>query len=728
MAKRLDKFTKAFQTSRTAFLLLDVLTDGSGEMVDLVCRFANAPAAAALDTGVTDLVNQRFSRVFPSLDLTELAPAAKVAFSGSALSFSFTTPLGRTLSVTCYQPMYGSVACILEEGRAAAPEAGALLAEHLPAAMAALELSRSGVRTLSFSHRLCDMTGYSRKEFLTRFSDDFSALAVPEDWPDLLQALLDALREERPVQHEFRLKRRTGDPLWVDLRAETVSRREGTAVLYAALLDIDRRKQSQARLEETLRQLESVRDQSNNLFDSMPGSGCILFFPHGGQPRILRISAGLETIFGIPAAAIAGDLAGPVLPADREGLREAAHRAMAAGEPLRHTFRARRSDGALLWLEMRGVFHPQADGVRVYISIENITDQRRQEAELRQYREFTDLLLQGADAVTLDYDPATDTAHIAYPRTGGGRDARVLTGYVAGLRDNEVIHPEDRRALASQLRRMSAKPGQGTFLFRSCRLEQGWRSYRATCAPIFDERGNVYRILGKAVDVTAALAAEERFRDLTIRQKKLARQALATARLDLSSDRILDAKGTGRHLTRVLFGNTAEECLLSIRNNIPFPDEQAKFDQLFQREGLLQAFRRGNTHFGLPHHITVGSGVVLNARSMLEVAENPETRQVEAFLAVVNTEPEHLKVRTLEALLRREGRQALAVRPATGRCTPLLGDSPDSYAALEGPPMADVLAALESAPAFPWHDGERQLTFSWLDEAKDLLLVTVQYE
>ena len=48
MAKRLDKFTKAFQHSRIPFLLAEVVTDGRGEMVDLVCRYANAPAAALI--------------------------------------------------------------------------------------------------------------------------------------------------------------------------------------------------------------------------------------------------------------------------------------------------------------------------------------------------------------------------------------------------------------------------------------------------------------------------------------------------------------------------------------------------------------------------------------------------------------------------------------------------------------------------------------------------------
>ena len=47
MAKHLDKFTQPFRDSPIPFALAEILTNGSGEMVDLVCRFLN-PAAAAL--------------------------------------------------------------------------------------------------------------------------------------------------------------------------------------------------------------------------------------------------------------------------------------------------------------------------------------------------------------------------------------------------------------------------------------------------------------------------------------------------------------------------------------------------------------------------------------------------------------------------------------------------------------------------------------------------------
>ena len=100
MAKHLEKFIAPFRQSRIPFLLAEVVTNGSGEMVDLVCRFANAPAARLLGLPAENLQNQRFTRRFPSLPLADFAPVQQVAFSGSAASFFHTAVTGAQLTLS----------------------------------------------------------------------------------------------------------------------------------------------------------------------------------------------------------------------------------------------------------------------------------------------------------------------------------------------------------------------------------------------------------------------------------------------------------------------------------------------------------------------------------------------------------------------------------------------------------------------------------------------------
>ena len=157
MAKRLDRFTQPFVQSRIPFLLTEVLTDGHGKMTDLVCRFANSAAGTLLSLPPEELTDARFTRRFPGRSLSPLAPLAEVAFSGSSASFPYTTLLGRQITITCYQPVYGMAAVILDSP---AEEDASLLAERLPAAACVLELSREGLKCPFFNQRLCQLTGW----------------------------------------------------------------------------------------------------------------------------------------------------------------------------------------------------------------------------------------------------------------------------------------------------------------------------------------------------------------------------------------------------------------------------------------------------------------------------------------------------------------------------------------------------------------------------------------
>ena len=255
MAKHLDKFTRPFRDSSIPFALAEVLTNGSGEMVDLVCRFLNPAAAALLGLSPEEVQGRRLSQLGPERTVEQLAPLQAVAFSGSAASFPCVTAGGQTLTVTCYQVMYGTVACLLDPRPAASAQSGAL-PELLPGAD--LELSREGLRCLACSRQLCQLTQWSRRALLDRGGRAFSALVDPADWPALLQELLDAAREKRAVDHDFRLLRRDGGAVWVNLRAEILSARQGTTVFRGVFLDIDRLRREELDLQAALSRRETA--------------------------------------------------------------------------------------------------------------------------------------------------------------------------------------------------------------------------------------------------------------------------------------------------------------------------------------------------------------------------------------------------------------------------------------------------------------------------------------
>ena len=755
MAKHLDKFTDAFRQSRIPFLLADVMTDGSGAMVDLTCRFLNPSAAALLGTTVEELKNKRFSRVLPGRFLSAFAPAQSVAFTGGAASFSCGGADGAELHVTVYQVMYGTVGCILDARNDARPDT---ISTGLPVAMAVLELGRGAPRCLSFNQRLCTITGWSRRELLDRFASDVSTLVHKADWPDLLQVMMDAVRETRPFEHEFRLLRQDGSFLWVLMRAERLSADRGATVLQTMLLDVDALHQTRSRLQEAQSQLESSSGQLSVLFDSLPCGCAVLRQQPEGTLEILLTSRRLANLLGYSPSELLrrlkGDPISRIHPDDREALSAAALSARVNRRPLRHTCRVRAKGGRILWAMLEAVWQPQKDGsALLYAVCTDVTAEKETEDALRLQKELCDLLLNRSHIVSFDYDPATGVARLETYDQSGHRSTRQVEAYLDELESSPTVHPDDRSRVATALRRASIRPGTGTLEYRANYNDLGWRWYRMSLVNLFDLQGNVYSLLGKAEDITDRRAAAAHFKALTLQHKKNTRSALVSARLDLSENRILDTRGSGRHLMQVLLSNSAEACLRHIRDNIPDPKQQRAFAHQFSHAALLDAFHRGHTRHEMEHLFRLESGSIW-VQSTAEVAEDPESRRIEVFFRTVDVDALHHQSAVLEALAQRDYAAVLSVDADTGLCR-LYGSARlpagTVYRALavqqvrrhsSGPRRAQlrhalrletILSELEhhslyEADVSEAGDGSVHLCCSWLDKASRTLLITLRQQ
>lgn len=599
VAKHLDKFTQPFRDSPIPFALAEILTNGSGEMVDLVCRFLNPAAAALLGLSPEDVQGRRLSQLGPERALEQLAPMQAVAFSGSSASFPYVTAGGQTLTVTCYQVMYGTVACLLDPRSGAGAQSGAL-PELLPGAD--LELNREGLRCLACSRQLCQLTQWSRRALLDRGGRAFSALVAPADWPALLQELLDAAREKRGVDHDFRLLRRDGGAVWVNLRAEILSTRQGATVFRGVFLDIDRLRREGQDLQAALSRRETALRDAETLLDRMPVGLCL----GGGRELCLSL----------------------------------------------HMSWVEQPDGS--WL--------------AYIACADISQEAAAQAEHQIRSRMYDLLLEHTSLLTLDYDPARDLAQIQRHSTSGRRTSRTVSGYLKSLLTASYLHPEDRRRLAGAVRRAITHPGTVSCTYRADYEDTGWRRYQVSWMSLFDEAGNVYRLLGKAEDVTGRRAAAEHFRQLAARHRRQARACLASARLDLTAGQTLDAKAASRHLLRTLFDRTAGACLQQMASALPEAEERARFQALFSPDALSDAFAEGVFQFSMDHWISTGKGGPSWVRTEAEMAENPDTLHLEVFFQLWDRSFRRLQSTLLDTLTRQDYELVLTADARSGAC------------------------------------------------------------
>mgnify|MGYP000233583849 CR=1 FL=1 len=143
-------------------------------------------------------------------------------------------------------------------------------------------------------------------ELLERYARDFSALAAPGQWQDLLQALRDAARQGTPVNHDFLLIRGDGSERWVNLRSQILSARGGTVSFFSVLLDVDEAYRDRERLRRAEAALAGAREELQSLLDHLPGGYCLLR-QEGDALTLLHLSRGLAELlhdFGLDADGI----------------------------------------------------------------------------------------------------------------------------------------------------------------------------------------------------------------------------------------------------------------------------------------------------------------------------------------------------------------------------------------------------------------------------------------
>ena len=645
MAKRYGGFTKPYEHSKIPFLLAEVVTNGRGEMVDLVCRFSNSAAADLLDNSPAALRNQRFCQAVAPDRLAQLAPLSQVAFSGSSQSFSYETVSGHRLQITCYQLMYGLCACILEEGQVKAGgqrRIADLLTDSLPGGTAIIELGKGGVRGLSFSRKVSELAGYSYRDLLNRFSADLSPLICPEDRPDLLQCLMDAAGSGQPIRHEFRLLRGDKSLLWVSMQAEPISINGTTAVFQSVLLNIDPQKRGEEHLRTARRELSEARAELDGLLDNIPGSCCLFRLPAGGgAPNLVRVSRGLSNMLGFTQEELLNKLGSDPLwriyPEDRADFLAARNAILSGRTPPHDTFRFQCKDGSYLCFSLSSSPQPREDGsIWIYASYADKTRETETHKELQFHSELSDLLLERAGSISIDYDPRTDTARFETFSEGGQRLVRTVPDYQKTLSVSATVHPEFRDAVLAQIRAACEKPKKGTFSYLGNYGGQDFRWYQASFVSLADHQGNVCRVITKSEDISEREAAAARFRDQMARWENAPEKLLCSIRLDLSENKPLDARSDSSHLLRVMFGNSADDCIAGLQYNLPDEESRIRFGALFSREALLKAFRRGSSHFELEHRFLAGPKSAVWVRSLAELVENPENRHVELILFLLN--------------------------------------------------------------------------------------------
>ncbi len=335
-------------------------------------------------------------------------------------------------------------------------------------------------------------------------SIDVTALVHQEDRALLAGALaeLSSAMTAPPPPVECRLRLADGSHRWFEILLEDRRADPAIGAISATLRDIHDRREAQAALRASEERFRAVVQHS---YDA------IVLSDH--RNVISYATPAIRRLFGWePEDLIGRDGFEFVHPEDRDRAVEDARGLLRQpGDQTQMEFRIKCQHGGYRWVECTSVNlldHPHVQAI--VNSFRDIHDRRQAEAALRASEERLSALLRNADGAILisDVDGVVTWTSPSAERLWGWEEGSMIGRAMA-----DYIHPEDRREVARQFRKMAGTvKGSVRVEGRMQHSDGSWRWYEAVFTNCLDEPA-VNGIVVNIRDTTERVLAQRALRD-----------------------------------------------------------------------------------------------------------------------------------------------------------------------------------------------------------------------
>ena len=377
-----------------------------------------------------------------------------------------------------------------------------------------LALIQPDYRLAKVNASLCRMSGYSEAELIGKNPFD---LTHPEDLQQSMSLAQRLFRGEIPYyQIEKRYIKKSGEIIWATMIATILRDRQGRPLLGLGMIeDITDRKRTEAALRQSEERFRSLIEQAP--------IGITLV---NRDYRLLKVNAALCRMLGYSEAELMRmttlDLSHPE---DRQPTINLTERLFKAAIPMhKQEKRYVKKTGEVIWGSVTAsLIHDQEDKpLYAMTMIEDITERKRTEAELRALTQRLSLAAQNASLGVWDWDLSSDM---------GVWDDRMLQifgiakrAYVTREDWVPLLHPDDLAKTQAFLSAILRSKTQDTVEFRILRPDGSLRYVSAAGGAAVDKDGKLTGVVGIAMDVTERRQLEQELE--TARQ-----QATVSARL-----------------------------------------------------------------------------------------------------------------------------------------------------------------------------------------------------
>jgi PAS domain S-box-containing protein len=369
-------------------------------------------------------------------------------------------------------------------------------------------LELPGPRILFVNPAFTQITGYRSDEVLGQTP---RILQGEKTSAEFLEIMHSRLREGRSAKGETVNYRKDGSEFWVEMIVSPLRNTAGEITHFVGIQrDITERKFAEERLRESEEMLGAAQRVAHL-------GGWVLedCSPDLKDGRLIWTEE-VFRIFGMPygSTELTNDaFFRAVHPDDREKVAAAFQKAIADRTEYQIDHRIVRPDGVerIVHEQATAIFDETGKPVRVTGTVQDITERKHAEEELRHWKERYDMLTKASGQIIFDWDVKTGL------RTNGGDSERLLGCSAESLGTTiedwiARVHPEDQSYYERELDRQNMTKTKTEVEYRLRRNDNTYITVKGIGYPMLDENGEVTRILGSVSDISSQRALEQQLR------------------------------------------------------------------------------------------------------------------------------------------------------------------------------------------------------------------------
>jgi len=454
-----------------------------------------------------------------------------------------------------------------------------------------------------FFNRACwELFGFKTKDAFDAVADqDLFTLIAPEEREAFL-ALLRRCRDENTVEPlDVTVIRPNGATGALRGNVAMSHMSDGRPMLQLVLMDISEQREQELRLERTRATLERTMDMLQHLLENLPVG--VTLFEFGSLPQAMYINSRAYRMFGLDANRPGRfmellQLNASVLNWDPDHPDEAPQ-----GQPGVHigdVTRVAREDGSTFWLRIYYTIVPQINTPPLcYAVFVDVSNQVEMERAYNRQSELYRIMMEDSQQSFFDYDLETDTMNYTLRAPSGEREERTVNNYLKGLRQSKIIYPEHIPSFVTNLRRFSRSLEPGSHEFMADYFgSSSYRWYRAYFRSLADESGQIYRMIGRVVDIQ-----EDKLREQQLGQAKVFRSAVNSVSLFVFAfdlPEMVPYLLSCEDLKRSGFHPFLDYLAPERRSALVHPDEQAALADALDARQLVARYRNNMRDLTLP--------------------------------------------------------------------------------------------------------------------------------